>query len=424
MTFENMGLIKPLLTAVASAGYEQPTAIQEATIKTVLQGRDMMASAQTGTGKTAAFTLPLLQKLANKEGKHVKPRALVITPTRELAAQVRASIETYGKDLNLQSLAVFGGVKIGPQIKKLQQGVDILVATPGRLLDLHRQRAVDFRQVEILVLDEADRMLDMGFIHDIKYVQSHLPKEKQTLLFSATFSHEIRNLAKTMLVTPVEVDVSPQNTTAETVEQNVLTVDKKRKTELLTHLFQEKGWGQSLIFTRTKHGANKLARDLAKAGIRAEAIHGNKSQAQRTKALDSFKRGKVSILVATDIASRGLDIEQLPVVINYELPHVAEDYVHRIGRTGRAGAEGFALSLVCADEAKQLQAIERLIGQQIEREEVEGYEPQHSVPITNLRSRAPSQRSSNSDGRRSRNSRPNGNGSGKRHNKYRSKKAA
>jgi ATP-dependent RNA helicase RhlE len=380
MTFENLGLIKPLLLAVSEKGYTEPTQIQQGTIDTVLKGKDLMASAQTGTGKTAAFTLPLLQKLHADNGSRKHPRALVLTPTRELAAQVQDSVYTYGKHLDLKSLAVFGGVKIGPQITKLRNGIDILVATPGRLLDLYQQGAVKFSEVQVLILDEADRMLDMGFIHDIKRVQSYLPKQKQSLLFSATFSQEIRELAKTMLVNPVEVDVAPRNTTHGSIEQRVFPVDKKRKTELLSHLIQGNGWHQSLVFTKTKHGANRLVRDLLKKGIKAEAIHGNKSQAHRTRALEDFKRGKVSFLVATDIASRGLDINELPLVINFDLPHVSEDYVHRIGRTGRAGSEGIALSLVSADEVKQLGGIEKLIGKKIEREEIEGFEPDHSLP--------------------------------------------
>lgn len=383
MTFEKLGLIKPLCDALEEKGYKEPTSIQTGTIKAVLDGKDVMASAQTGTGKTAAFTLPLLQTLGENYGRH--PRALILTPTRELAAQIQQSILDYGKHLNLKSLVVFGGVKIGPQIKKLRDGIDILVATPGRLLDLHGQKAVKLDQVEILVLDEADRMLDMGFIHDIKRIRACLPTEKQTLMFSATFSKDIRELAKTMLVNPVEVDVAVRNAAANTIEQAVFPVDKKRKTALLSHLIHEFGWHQSLVFTKTKHGANKLVKDLLKSGIQAEAIHGNKSQAHRTRALASFKEGRTAFLVATDIASRGLDISELPLVINYDLPHVSEDYVHRIGRTGRAGSEGVALSLVCADEVKQLQGIERLIGRQIDREEIEGFEPEHALPTRPVR---------------------------------------
>jgi ATP-dependent RNA helicase RhlE len=382
MTFSNLGLSQPLLTAVADNGYTEPTAIQSATIEAVLAGKDMMATAQTGTGKTAAFTLPILEKLSqlNDTGNH--PRALIVTPTRELAAQVHASVETYGRHLNLRSLAIFGGVKIGPQIKRLRQGIDILVATPGRLLDLQNQRAVNLSNIEILVLDEADRMLDMGFIPDIKRILSHLPATKQTVMFSATFSSSIRELARQFLKHPVEVDVTPKNAAAKTVTQLVHPVDKKRKSALLQHLFQEKGWSQALVFTRTKHGANKLTKDLSKANIKAAAIHGNKSQAQRTKALDDFKRGKVALLIATDIASRGIDINELPMVVNFDLPNVPEDYVHRIGRTGRAGQEGHAISLVSADEIKQLQQIERVIQVQLDREVLEGFEPENALPTT------------------------------------------
>ena len=402
MTFSNMGLVKALTKAVSDAGYETPTPIQQGTINACLEGRDVMASAQTGTGKTAAFTLPVLQKLAGGKSKRA-PRALIVTPTRELAAQIQESVITYGKYLNLKSLVVFGGVKINPQISRLRQGVDVLVATPGRLLDLHGQGALDLSQVEILVLDEADRMLDMGFIHDVRRIQERLPTKRQSLMFSATFSAEIRKLAKTMLTHPVEVDVSPKNSAAETVLQVVFPVDKKRKTALLAHLYHEFGWNQSLVFTRTKHGANRLVRDLAKSGIEAEAIHGNKSQAARTRALEGFKKGKVAMLVATDIASRGIDINELPLVVNYDLPDVSEDYVHRIGRTGRAGSEGAALSLVSADEAKQLHAIERLIKQDIEREEIEGFEPEHVVPFAKKRQPAGERKpSSNKSGEPSR----------------------
>ena len=349
MTFNTLGLIEPLLHAIREKGYETPTPIQAATISTVLDGKDLMASAQTGTGKTAAFTLPLLQQLHARPKKSRHPRVLVITPTRELAAQIHQSVLSYGKHLRISSAVVFGGVNINPQMKKLRQGVDILVATPGRLLDLYGQGAVRFTDIETLVLDEADRMLDMGFIPDIRRIQSHLPAEKQSLLFSATFPNEIRQLAKTMLKRPVEIDVAPKNATADNVYQHIHPVDKKQKTRLLSHLIRTKGWTQVLVFTRTKHGANRLVKDLGKDRIRALAIHGNKSQAQRTKALDDFKRCKVDILVATDIAARGIDIVQLPQVVNFDLPHVPEDYVHRIGRTGRAGRDGQAISLVCTD---------------------------------------------------------------------------
>lgn len=384
MTFEQLGLSEPLQKAVSQSGYTEPTAIQTATIETVLLGKDLMATAQTGTGKTAAFTLPILHKLdaSERTGRH--PRALIVTPTRELAAQVEESVRKYGANLDLRSLAVFGGVKIGPQIKQLRQGIDVLVATPGRLLDLRQQGGVDLKYVEVLVLDEADRMLDMGFIPDIKRILSHLPKQKQTLMFSATFSAPIRELAHQFLDNPVEVDVTPKNAAAKTVTQIVHPVDKRQKSALVRHLYQQDNWSQALVFTRTKHGANKLTKDLAKAGIKAAAIHGNKSQAQRTRALLEFKQGKIALLIATDIASRGLDISELPLVVNFDLPNVPEDYVHRIGRTGRAGQNGVALSLVSADEVKLLQAIERVIQTKLERVEIENFEPEHSLPETRL----------------------------------------
>jgi len=382
MSFNELGLSEPLLKAISDSGYTEPTAIQSAAIAPILSGKDLMASAQTGTGKTAAFTLPLLENLGQLDNPGNHPRVLIITPTRELAAQIEASANTYGKHTTLQSLAVFGGVKIGPQIKKLRQGIDILVATPGRLLDLSQQGAVNLKHVDVLVLDEADRMLDMGFIPDIKRIQKLLPNSKQTLMFSATYSPEIRKLAHDYLSNPVEVNVTPKNAAAHTVEQVLHPVDKRRKSELLQHLVQLNSWSQALVFSKTKHGANKLTRDLVKTGVRAAAIHGNKSQAQRTKALEDFKRGKVEILVATDIASRGIDISELPMVINFDLPHVPEDYVHRIGRTGRAGTTGNAISLVCADESKQLRDIERVIKKPLERVEIEGFEPDHVLPLS------------------------------------------
>ncbi|MBL6690364.1 MAG: DEAD/DEAH box helicase [Pseudomonadales bacterium] len=391
MTFNELGLIKPLLSALSEQGYTKPTLIQEKSISSILDGHDLMATAQTGTGKTAAFTLPMLQRLSKGERHGTAPRALVLTPTRELAAQVQESIRTYGKHLKLRSFSVFGGVKINPQIKVLRQGIDILVATPGRLLDLHQQKVLDMNHIEILVLDEADRMLDMGFIPDIKRIQSRLPQEKQTLLFSATFSADIRKLAETMLIEPIQVDVAPRNSTAITVSQKVIPVDKGRKLEALREVVTQ-NQNQTLVFTRTKHCANKVAKSLSKSGIDAEAIHGNKSQAHRNRVLNGFKNGRVAVLVATDIASRGLDIDQLPRVINFELPHVAEDYVHRIGRTGRAGHSGEALSLVCSEEAKQLHAIEKLSNQNIEREELKGLEPKS--PLAERREGKPRQEKS------------------------------
>ncbi|MFV8819995.1 DEAD/DEAH box helicase [Haliea sp. E17] len=381
MLFTDLGLRRELLDAVAAEGYSTPTPIQAQAIPAVLKGRDIMGAAQTGTGKTASFTLPLLHRLADgPKAQSKRVRALVLTPTRELAAQVGESVTNYGQNLPLRSAVVFGGVGINPQISKLQRGVDVLVATPGRLLDLHGQKAVDFSDLEILVLDEADRMLDMGFIHDIKRVLRLLPEKRQNLLFSATFSNEIRALAKGLVKDPLEIDVAPRNTTVERVSQLIHPVDKARKGKLLIHLVKTNNWHQVLVFSRTKHGANKLAKLLEAASVPAAAIHGNKSQNARTKALADFKANRIQVLVATDIAARGIDIDQLPHVINVDLPNVAEDYVHRIGRTGRAGASGEALSLVSADEIDQLVAIERLTKQIIRREEVEGFEPEHALP--------------------------------------------
>lgn len=381
MKFETLGLSEELLRAVRDTGYTSPTPIQAQAIPAILNGKDVMAAAQTGTGKTAGFTLPLLQILNNKPPvKSNRTRALVLTPTRELAAQVQDSVFTYGKHLKLRSAVVFGGVKINPQMMKLRRGVDVLVATPGRLLDLYQQNAIRFNDIEILVLDEADRMLDMGFINDIKKIMALLPKQRQNLMFSATFSKEIRQLAKGIINDPVEIDVAPRNSTVETISQKIHPVDKARKLDLLSYLIRSGDWYQVLVFSRTKHGADKLVKRLGRNNIHAAAIHGNKSQPQRTKALANFKQNKIQVLVATDIAARGIDIDQLSHVVNFDLPNVAEDYVHRIGRTGRAGANGHAISLVSADEIKQLQDIERLIKNKIEREEIEGFEPEHRLP--------------------------------------------
>jgi ATP-dependent RNA helicase RhlE len=385
MSFDSLGLSDAILKAVAEQGYDTPSPIQAQAIPAVLEGKDVMAAAQTGTGKTAGFTLPLLERLSKGEraqGNQV--RALVLTPTRELAAQVEASVETYSKYLPLRSTVVFGGVKINPQMMKLRKGVDVLVATPGRLLDLYNQNAVNFKRLEVLILDEADRMLDMGFIHDIRKILNVLPKQRQNLMFSATFSDDIRKLAKGMVNNPVEISVSPRNTTVESVEQCIFPVDKNGKSKLLAHLIKEQQWNQVLVFTRTKHGANKLTKFLDARGITAAAIHGNKSQNVRTKALASFKSNAIQVLVATDIAARGLDIDQLPHVVNFDLPNVPEDYVHRIGRTGRAGATGEAVSLVSADEFKQLADIERLIQQLIPRRLIEGFEPVNKLPESRL----------------------------------------
>ena len=383
MSFSSLGLIEPILKAVEESGYTQPSPIQAQAIPAVLRGSDVLASAQTGTGKTASFVLPILQKLSDKpRAKNNRTRVLIVTPTRELAAQVHESIVQYGRHLSLRSAVVFGGVKINPQMMKLRSGVELLVATPGRLLDLHQQRAIQLDEVDTLVLDEADRMLDMGFIHDIKRIIKLLPRNRQNLMFSATFSEEIRTLVKGILNQPVEIDVAPRNTTVVAIKQRIHPVDKSRKSALLSHLIHTNKWGQTLVFARTKHGANKLVKQLAEDNIYAAAIHGNKSQSQRTKALAEFKSGELHILVATDIAARGIDIDQLPCVVNFDLPQVAEDYVHRIGRTGRAGASGLAVSLVSADEIGQLNAIEKLIKRKLERIEIDDFEPTHNLPNT------------------------------------------
>ncbi len=380
MKFTELGLAPEILRAIADQGYETPTPIQVQAIPIVIAGRDLMACAQTGTGKTAGFTLPILNRLAAPRASGPRRiRALILTPTRELAAQVEESVRTYGAHLPLKSLVMFGGVGMNPQISALRHGIDILVATPGRLLDHAQQRNVDLSAVEVLVLDEADRMLDMGFVHDIKRVIALLPKKRQNLLFSATFSDEIRALANGLLSQPEYVEAARKNVTAELVKQRVYKVDRERKRDLLVELIRDNGWYQVLVFTRTKWGANGLADKLLKAGIEADAIHGNKSQNARTRALANFKSGKLHVLVATDIAARGIDINELPHVVNYELPNVAEDYVHRIGRTGRAGSEGEAISLVCVDEHKLLHDIERLIKRQIDTMVYPGYEPDPSI---------------------------------------------
>ncbi len=388
MSFASLGLSAPILKSIAEQGYETPSPIQAKAIPAVIDGKDVMAAAQTGTGKTAGFTLPILERLMR--GPRVQPnqvRALVLTPTRELAAQVGNSVAIYGKHLPLSSTVVFGGVKINPQMIKLRRGTDVLVATPGRLLDLYNQNAVKFNQLEVLVLDEADRMLDMGFIRDIRKILAVLPAKRQNLLFSATFSDDIRQLAKGLVHNPVEISATPPNSTAPKVEQWVCPVDQKQKPALLIKLINENNWQQALVFTRTKHGANRLTRHLEAAGIKAAAIHGNKSQGARTKALADFKSCDIRILVATDIAARGLDINQLPQVVNFDLPNVPEDYIHRIGRTGRAGASGQAVSLVSVDEFKQLSDIERLIKQVLPRKSVNGFNPTNNLPESRLNTR-------------------------------------
>jgi ATP-dependent RNA helicase RhlE len=410
MSFDTLGLSAELLRAISEQGYSEPTPIQKKAIPLILQGKDVMAGAQTGTGKTAGFTLPLLQRLSASQTQQSRRvvRALVLTPTRELAAQVAASVETYGRHLSLRSTVVFGGVNINPQIDKLRRGVDILVATPGRLLDHANQKTVDLSRVEMLVLDEADRMLDMGFIHDIRKVLALLPHNgaRQNLLFSATFSDEIKQLADRLLNRPVLIEAARRNMTAERIEQVVHPVDKQRKREMLSHMIGAQNWRQVLVFTRTKHGANRLAQQLETDGLRAAAIHGNKSQGARTRALADFKNGQVRVLVATDIAARGLDIDQLPHVVNYELPNVPEDYVHRIGRTGRAGHPGEAISLVCVDEHKLLRDIERLLKRDLPKVVLSGYEPDPTIPAEpiqmgrNNRASAPARRPAETRARR------------------------
>lgn len=374
MSFDNLGLNPGILRCVKAQGYETATPIQQQAIPVVLSGQDILAGAQTGTGKTAAFTLPLLQMFSTKKKSDSRlPRALVLAPTRELAAQVGESVQTYGKGLGISSTVIFGGVGINPQKAKLRKGVEIVIGTPGRLLDLVEQKSLDLSEIEVLVLDEADRMLDMGFIHDIRKIIKLVPVKRQTLFFSATYSKEIKELADTILRNPAMVEVARENTAAETVDQVVYKIDKAKKRDLLAHLIKEGDWNQVLVFARTKHGSDRLARQLSNAGISATAIHGNKSQNARTRALADFKAVKVRVLVATDIAARGIDIDKLPHVVNFELPQVAEDYVHRIGRTGRAGCSGEAISLVCDEEVKLLKAIERLIKKQIPVEKSESF---------------------------------------------------
>jgi len=375
MTFDTFGLRAELLRAIDAQGFTKPTPVQSRSIPLVLDGHDLMASAQTGTGKTAAFCLPLLQRLSEGGGKRTPTRALILTPTRELAAQVHENLRDLGKFLPLRSAVVFGGVNINPQIDRIRRGVDIIVATPGRLIDLMQRRCVDLTRLETLVLDEADRMLDMGFRPAIERIVEALPKERQTLLFSATFSKEITQLAGRFLDRPQRVETSPPNSTVEAISQEAIRVDQNRKRELLSWMIGDNNWRQVLVFTRTKHGANRLAKQLEGDGVSAEAIHGNKSQGARTRALSGFKNGRVRALVATDIAARGLDIDQLPHVVNYEIPEVPEDYVHRIGRTGRAGREGVALSLVAGAEHGRFEAIRKLVSVEIPTREVEGYAP-------------------------------------------------
>jgi superfamily II DNA/RNA helicase len=384
MTFASLGLIDPLIRMLDTVGYTTPTPIQQQAIPPVLAGRDLMAAAQTGTGKTAGFAIPLLQRLT-MEGERAAPhavRCLVLVPTRELAEQVYESFRSYGRNVPMRCHVAYGGVPIDPQISKLRKGLDVMVATPGRLLDLYRQGAVQFDQLQSLVLDEADRMLDLGFARDLEAILDALPDERQTLMFSATFSGAVRELAKGLLRDPLSIQVSPRVTTAKTVKQWVITTDKKHKPELFLHLMKKQRWGQVLVFVKTRRGVDQLVATLQAHGVAADSIHGDKPQPARLRALERFKASQVQVLVATDVAARGLDIDALPLVVNFDLPTVAEDYVHRIGRTGRAGAEGLAISLVCADEVDLLSAIEKLIREILRREEEPGFEADHRVPDT------------------------------------------
>ena len=399
MLFNQLGLSAELLRAIDEKGYQEATPIQQKSIPLILDGRDILAGAQTGTGKTAGFALPLLQRLQFSPHNRRSVRALILTPTRELAAQVGESVRDYGRHLPFRTAVIFGGVSINTQFSKLRKGADVIVATPGRLLDHLQRKTIDLSKVEVLVLDEADRMLDMGFIRDIKKIFKFLPNERQNLLFSATFSNDIRRLAADLLNKPTEIEVAARNQPADRVKQVVYPVDKRRKRELLSHRIGTENWQQVLVFARTKRGANRLAENLSRDGLNAEAIHGNKSQAARTRALRDFKAGRIRVLVATDIAARGLDIDRLPHVVNYELPFVPEDYLHRIGRTARAGQEGEAISLVCVDEHNLLRDIERLLKCEIDKEIIPGYEPDSRIKAEPVR-RGGSQRPSGRGGAR------------------------
>lgn len=422
MSFQSLGLSDALLKAISKKGYTSPSPIQEKAIPPVLEGRDVLASAQTGTGKTAGFTLPLLHYLSENPKAKFRPiRALILTPTRELAAQVYESVKDYSEFLNIKSAVIFGGVNQKPQVATLRRGVDVLVATPGRLLDLQNQNLLSIKRVEVFVLDEADRMLDMGFLRDIERVMKLMPDKRQNLMFSATFSKDIRKLANGILNNPVKVEATPENSTVDAISQKVYRVAKNKKTELIIKLISEGNWKQVLVFTRTKHGANRLTKKMVSAGISAAAIHGNKSQGARTKALAGFKNGSVRVLVATDIAARGLDIPLLPHVVNFELPNISEDYVHRIGRTGRAGANGQAISLVSADETSYLKNIEKLIGERIEVAIVEGFEPDPNASTEPIkpgqnRQRRNSRNSNSNNSGRNRNQRNKNNNNSRRRN--------
>ncbi|QOC21088.1 DEAD/DEAH box helicase [Wenzhouxiangella sp. AB-CW3] len=391
MQFDSLGLKPELLRAVGEQGYTQPTPVQQQAIPVVLEGHDLMASAQTGTGKTAAFTLPLLHKLSERRAGHPRPRALILTPTRELAAQVHENLRAYGRHLDLKSLEIFGGVNINPQITKLKRGIDVVIATPGRLIDHMERGTVRLDAIETLILDEADRMLDMGFRPAIERIVKALPKQRQTLLFSATFSKEITEMAARYLKDPTRVETAPPNSTVEAIAQQVVRVDQKKKRELLSWMIGSNDWRQVLVFTRTKHGANRLARQLETDGLPAAAIHGNKSQGARTRALGDFKKNRIRVLVATDIAARGLDIDQLPHVVNYDIPNVPEDYVHRIGRTGRAGRDGLAVSLVSGAEHGLFEDIRKLVKVEIPTETLDGYEP--TEPVVKGSPKSPARRS-------------------------------
>ncbi|HBK95921.1 MAG TPA: RNA helicase [Microcoleaceae bacterium UBA10368] len=422
MSFSNLGLSTKILRAVTARGYTDPTPIQMQAIPVILSGKDLLAGAQTGTGKTAGFTLPILQLLSTTNSPDApmrrRPvRSLILVPTRELAAQVEESVREYGKYLNLKSMTIFGGVSINPQIQRLKDGVDILVATPGRLLDHVQQRTIDLSQVEILVLDEADRMLDMGFIPDVRRILALLPSKRQSLLFSATFSSEIKALAEKMLNHPVLIEVARQHLSVELIAQKVYKVSRDRKTDLLTHLINLHKWYQVLVFTRTKHGADRLSKHLTQVGISALAIHGNKSQSVRTRTLAKFKDGSLQVLVATDIAARGIDINELPIVVNFELPNVPEDYVHRIGRTGRAGTPGEALSLVCVDEDEFLADIEKLMKRSVPQEVVAGFEPDPYAKAEPIKMGG----RSGQPGRQNRRTPPGGNSSHRSHDKHQEK---
>lgn len=421
MSFNLLGLSEALLKAIEKQGYTSPSPIQEKAIPLILEGKDILASAQTGTGKTAGFTLPTLQLLSQQPALHKRPvRALVLTPTRELAAQVYKNVKEYSEFLDLRSAVIFGGVNQKPQVANLRQGMDILVSTPGRLIDLHSQGVLSLSKVEILILDEADRMLDMGFLRDIERIIKMMPSKRQNLMFSATFSKEIKKLANGILNHPVQVDVAPENSTVDAITQKVYRVAKGKKTDLIIKLISDGNWKQVLVFTRTKHGANNLCKKMIKANISAAAIHGNKSQGARTKALSGFKSGSVRVLVATDIAARGIDIPLLPHVVNFELPNISEDYVHRIGRTGRAGASGEALSLVSADETTYLRDIEKLVGLKIPKEIIEGFEPDPNASTEPIKQGGGGRRQSrNSSPRANSNKSGNNNSRSKRNNNSR-----